>query len=123
VTDESPQPFGLIRRIIRFFARIGTAVIGLIVVLASIAEVLGFVFQYNNVVVESIRNLFQPQPHIPQCIRYESRPRATDCDSLVEASQRMLCRITVQPTERVCVEYGGASATAGPTPSPSPQQQ
>ena len=119
MTEEAPQPFGLIRNIVSILARIGNAIVGLIVLLASIAQVLAFVFDYSNVVLISIKNLFESEPHIPQCIRYENRPRTSDCNSLVEASQRLLCRITVQPTERVCVEFGAAGAT-GATP---PQQQ
>ena len=89
---------------------IGHAVFGIAVFLAAVAEIITFLTNSPNVVVESIINAFKPIPAqqptpAPQCARYDYQRRDGECDKLEELSHQLLCRITIQPLEKVCVEF------------------
>jgi len=41
----------------------------------------------------------------PNCVRFEKKLADLRCDEKQSPADRMLCKITVPPTELVCVEY------------------
>jgi len=91
--------------------------IGLILILAAIAEVASFGLNYGNIVVDSIINIAgriglpeiisqspEINPPTKKCVRYETRVTDLRCQDETNPRKRFLCQVTVPPAEIVCVE-------------------
>jgi len=90
--------------VMRAFVSIGQVVIGIVAFLSALAQIATFITNSPNVVLESIRNVFSKSAAAPRCARYDYQRRDGECDKMLELSQRLLCRITIQPLEKVCVD-------------------
>lgn len=94
------------------------SVFGVVIFLGAAAEVTSHLLDHGSFWVETIHNvrsLLEPaNPSEPiadnaspqgQCLRYEKRIIDLHCDEMSDPSERYLCKITIPPAERVCVEF------------------
>jgi hypothetical protein len=101
--------------------------VGTIFFLGAAAEITSLVLSQGSIIMENIRNLaaivansnIPPLDHAakpsasaaakssasPNCARFEKKLADLHCEDRQNPADRMLCKITVPPTELVCVEY------------------
>lgn len=97
--------FAALFRIMSTFA--GWIVI-LIGVLAGVAEILSFALQHPNVFTTNLQNIAgyfaSPPANNSKCERYDTHFEPVDCDAKKSPSERLLCKVTVPPVKKICVE-------------------
>ena len=123
--------FGGIWHFVRVLAKVLSVtfqvVVGTIFFLGAAAEITSLVLSQGSIVMENIRNLAaivansdipqadtatKPSASVgakpsasPNCVRFEKKLTDLHCEERQSPADRMLCKITVPPTELVCVEY------------------
>jgi hypothetical protein len=123
--------FGGIWHFVRVLAKVLSVtfqvVVGTIFFLGAAAEVTSLVLSQGSLVMENFKNLAaivassdipkadtaakpsasaDAKPSAsPNCVRFEKKLTDLHCEEKQSPADRMLCKITVPPTELVCVEY------------------
>jgi hypothetical protein len=123
--------FGGIWHFVRVLAKVLSVtfqvIVGTIFFLGAAAEVTSLVLSQGSLVMENIRNLAaivansdipkadttakpsasaDAKPSAsPNCVRFEKKLTDLHCEEKQSPADRMLCKITVPPTELVCAEY------------------
>lgn len=96
-------------------------VVGAVFFFGAAAELTSLLLNHGSFVMENVRNLTAiiatnsdsppdevakaPAPAGPNCVRFEKKLVDLRCEEKENPADRMLCKITVPPTESVCVEY------------------
>lgn len=96
-------------------------IFGLAVFLAALAEIASFIIEHKSFWWQIIENILSilgpanpPVAELPigenatapgECIRYEKRIVDLHCEDKGDPLERYLCKITIPPAERICVEY------------------
>jgi len=97
-------------------------VVGAVFFFGAAAEFTSLLLNHGSFVMENVRNLTAiiatnsdsppdevakaPAPATgPNCLRFEKKLVDLRCEEKENPADRMLCKITVPPTESVCVEY------------------
>ena len=123
--------FGGIWHFVRVVAKVLSVtfqvVVGTIFFLGAAAEVTSLVLSQGSLVMENFKNLAaivanrdipkadptakpsasaDAKPSAsPNCVRFEKKLTDLHCEEKQSPADRMLCKITVPPTELVCAEY------------------
>ncbi len=106
----------------RFFSNIGQMIFATVLFLAASAEIASHMLDHGPFWWQNIQNVMtwfaKPDPakitaHDSSgrgaCIRYDKRRVDLRCDEKEDPGDRYLCKITIPPAERVCVEYAPPS--------------
>lgn len=97
-------------------------VVGAVFFFGAAAELTSLLLNHGSFVMENVRNLTAiiaqnsdspppdevakaPAPAGPNCVRFEKKLTDLRCEEKENPADRLLCKITVPPTESVCVEY------------------
>ena len=93
-------------------------VFGVVIFLGAAAEVASHVLEHGSFwarTYANVRSLIEPANPSTlavdetsargPCLRYEKRVVDMNCEEMDDPSERFLCKITIPPAERVCVEY------------------
>ena len=103
----------------RSLAKVLQFAIDVVLFLGAAAEITSLALNHGSFLMENIKNvaaLFQrvevtattqePQPQAaPQCLRSEKRLVDLRCGEKPNPADRILCKVTVPPTEIICVEH------------------
>ena len=108
--------------LVRAFVVTFQVVVGAVFFFGAAAELTSLLLNHGSFVMENVRNLTAiiatnsdsppdevakaPAPATgPNCLRFEKKLVDLRCEEKENPADRMLCKITVPPTESVCVEY------------------